>query len=65
MSDESDKVDGQRRAIREHIEKYKRFTVPYEKQTALRTIDLAQREISNLKRRKPSIRHSWEDSWRP
>jgi hypothetical protein len=65
MSDGSDKVDGQRKAIREHIEKYKRFKVPYEKQTARKTIELAQREISNLRRRKPSIKESWEDSWRP
>lgn len=65
MSDESDKVDGQRRAIRMHIEKYQRFTLTYEKQTALRTIDLAQREIGNLRKRKPSIKESWEDRWRP
>jgi hypothetical protein len=65
MSDESDKVAGQRNAIRQHIEKYNRFSIPYEKQTALRTIELAQREIANLKRRKPSIPDSWEDGWRP
>ncbi|MGW4464027.1 hypothetical protein [Micromonospora sp. NPDC004704] len=39
--------------------------MPYEKQTARRTIELARREIGNLGRREPSIRKSWEDNWRP
>ena len=64
MADEKDQAEGQRRAIREHIEKYR--TLPErDKYTALRTIQNAQAQIEKLKSRKPSIGYSREDDWRP
>jgi hypothetical protein len=59
-------IDGHRRAIREHIDKYKRYTESYEKQGALRTIQRAQAEIRSLKSKHPSLNTSDSaDSWRP
>jgi len=64
VSDERDQVEGQRRAIREHIEKYE--TLPErDKYTALRTIQNAQNQIQKLKSRKSSLGYSYEDDWRP
>lgn len=65
MSDEKRKVDGHRRAVREHIEKYKRYPSPDDKRTALKTIENAQRHITKLRHRSPSIASSYEDTWRP
>lgn len=65
MSDEEKKVEGHRRAIREHIDKYRRYPDPNDKNFALKTIQRVQGEIAALKRRKPTIRDSSEDSWRP
>ncbi|MDD4287665.1 MAG: hypothetical protein PHO20_04845 [Candidatus Peribacteraceae bacterium] len=57
-------VDSHRDTIREHIEKYKRYEGS-EKNTALSTIENAQQQISDIRRRKSSIPSSWEDDWRP
>jgi len=65
MSDEERKIEGHRRAIREHIEKYKKYPDKHDKEFALKTIQRVQHEIADLKRRKPNIRASYEDSWRP
>lgn len=65
MSDEEKKVEGHRRAIREHIDKFNRYPDTHDKEFALKTIQRVQREIADLKRRKPNIRASYEDSWRP
>lgn len=65
MADDKTKLEGQRRAIREHIDKYKRYPSPQDKQTALKTIQNAQRQITDLKRRNPRLGNSREDDWRP
>jgi hypothetical protein len=65
MSNEEKKVEGHRRAIREHIEKYQRYVDERDKNFALKTIQRVQKEIADLKRRKPNIRSKPEDSWRP
>ena len=64
ISAEQSKVDGHRRAIREHIEKYQRLP-DRDKYTALRTIENAQAQIRSIRSRQPSIRASYEDDWRP
>jgi len=57
-------VDSHRSTIRDHIEKYNRYEGS-EKNTALSTIENAQQQISDIRRRKSSISSSWEDDWRP
>src|SRR2546423_14878081 len=59
------KVEGRRRAVRDHIAKYQRYSDKQDKEFALKTIQRVQRQIADLKRRKPKIRGSDEDSWRP
>ena len=61
--DEERAVDRHRTTIRDHIDKYKRYSADHEKQFALKTIQNAQQQIRDIKRRKPSIRDSWEDNW--
>jgi hypothetical protein len=65
MADDEAKLEGQRRAIREHIDKYSRYPSQRDKQTALKTIQNAQRHIADLKRRNPRFGDSREDTWRP
>ncbi len=65
MSDEKAKLDGQRRAIREHISKFERSTATQDKRFALKTIENCQREIRALKRRNPRLGASFEDTWQP
>ncbi|TQK49894.1 hypothetical protein FBY35_0177 [Streptomyces sp. SLBN-118] len=68
MPDEATQVEGQRKAIREHIEKYKRFKAANDDgaaRTATSTIENAQSHIEKLRRRKPSIASDPLDSWRP
>lgn len=59
------KIDGHRDHIRAHIEKYKRYTEPYDKQTMVKQIENAQKQISDLLSKHPSLSPSKEDSWRP
>ncbi|MDQ6523987.1 hypothetical protein RB608_10265 [Nocardioides sp. LHD-245] len=59
------KIAGHRRAIRAHIEKYRRYPADQDKAFALKTIQNAQRQISDLKRRQPRASSSSEDTWRP
>ena len=60
------KVDAQRRAIREHIEKYKNYAYEQDKRFALDTISRCQSNIADLKRQcNVSIDDSWEDYWTP
>ena len=66
MPDESDQVKGHRRAIQEHIEKYRRFKANNDDgaaRTAIRTIENAQSHIEKLRRRKPSIASEPLESW--
>jgi|HubBroStandDraft_1064217.scaffolds.fasta_scaffold61559_3 hypothetical protein len=65
VADDQRKVDGHRRAIREHIDKYRRYTAQQDKNFALKTIERIQREIADLKRRNPRIGSAGEDTWRP
>jgi len=65
MADEQKKIDGHRRAVRDHIDKYKRYPVQQDKDFALKTIRRVQGEIADLMRKNPRARSSWEDSWRP
>lgn len=60
-----DKIDGQRAAIREHIDKYRRYPIPHEKEFALKTIRNCQKEIADLRKRSPHLKPSWEDTWQP
>ena len=65
MADDQKKLDGHRRAIREHIEKYERYPAKQDKDFALKTIQRVQREIADLKRRNSRLGDSREDTWRP
>jgi hypothetical protein len=60
-------LKGQRRAVSEHVERYKRTGQPQDKESALRTIRIAQRHIAKLKSSYPGLSRdtSWEDDWRP
>ncbi len=58
-------LSGQRRAIADHVEKWRRYTEDYEKRNALKTVERAQSEIRKLKSGHPSLRgeRSWQDEW--
>lgn len=62
-------LKGQRRAVSEHVERYKRHlrTHSPEQESVLRTIKIAQRHIARLKSAHPSLSTdaSWEDTWHP
>ena len=59
-------LEGQRRAIREHIDKYNRYEHSYDKDTALKTIRRCQGEIRDIKSScNVSTSDSWEDTWNP
>ncbi len=61
---EEQAVSSHRCTIRDHIEKYNRYEGS-EKNTALSTIQNAQRQIRDIRNGKPSISGSWEDTWSP
>jgi hypothetical protein len=65
VADDQRKVDGHRRAIREHMDKYRRYPAQQDKNFALKTIERIQREIADIKRRNPRIGSASEDTWRP
>ncbi len=59
-------IEGQRAAIREHIEKYNRYVYAQDKEFALKTIERCQDNIERLKAQcNQYIESSWEDSWTP
>ena len=61
-----EKIESQRRAIREHIEKYYKYPHEYDKNYALKTILRCQQNIQELKERCPyDIDDSYEDYWTP
>ena len=62
-----DKLAGQRRAVREHVKKWREFNEPYEKNTALKTIQNAQSHIAKIKSDHASLKHDNDkaDTWRP
>ena len=60
------KIKGHRKAIREHIEKYRKYPHEQDKQFAVKTIQRVQTIIAGL--RKPyakNIPASPEDTWKP
>jgi hypothetical protein len=59
------KIDGQRRAILEHIEKYNRYPMKQDKDFALKTIRNAQSQIQSLRGRHPQIPADPIDTWKP
>lgn len=61
------KLDGQRKAVREHVEKWRRYSEPYEKDGGWKTVQNAQRHIQKIKDDFPTLRDDSraEDSWKP
>ena len=58
------RIEGHRRAIREHITKYETYPYPQDKDFALKTIRRCQEEIRSIKIRcNGYIPPSYEDSW--
>jgi len=65
MADDKVKLEGQRNAIREHIDKYKAYPNEWDKQFALKTIRRCQSEIQDLIAKHKHWLPSWEDTWFP
>jgi hypothetical protein len=68
MSDNTAKarkdLDGARAAVREHVEKWRRYPGEYDKNFAVKTIERVQRDIAKIKSDHPSLNtNSPEDSW--
>ena len=67
-NNEQKKLDGQRKArkaIREHIEKFKKYPKKYDKEFALKTIRNAQKQIKDIRAKNPTLTASSEDTWNP
>lgn len=58
-------VAGHRRAISEHIDKYKRYPAQHDKDFALKTIRNAQGHVQKLRAKHPGISPDRLDNWRP
>ena len=65
MADDKTKLAGQRAAVREHIEKYNKYTQQHEKDYALKTIRNAQKQIASILKKHPHWPSSSEDTWSP
>lgn len=65
MADDKTKLAGQRAAVREHIEKYNKYTQKHEKDYALKTIRNAQSQIASILKKHPHWPSSYEDTWSP
>ena len=59
------KINGHRNHIRTHIDKFNRYKEPYEKEQMVKQIQNAQKQITDLRAKHPSIGASSEDAWRP
>jgi hypothetical protein len=59
-------LGSQRKTVRDHVDKYKRYKLKHEKDFAMKTITNAQSQIAKLKSKHPTLSHdsSWEDTWR-
>ena len=58
------RIEGQRRAIREHIQKFENYPYSQDKEFALRTISICKKKKKKIKRQcNVYIESSWEDSW--
>lgn len=58
-------LEGHRRAIRDHIAKYERYTDQHDKEFALKTVRRVQGRARALVRKHPTLANSWEDGWSP
>lgn len=58
------KLEGHRRAIRDHIAKYERYPDANDKAFALKTVRRIQAQAQTLVRKHPSLSPSWEEAWR-
>jgi hypothetical protein len=65
MAKDQDKLEGQRAAVREHVEKFNSYPFAQDKKFALRTIRIAQKHIQDIKRNHSGWPDSWEDEWAP
>jgi hypothetical protein len=59
------KLEGGRRAVRQHIAKFNEFKRLEDKRFALRSISIAQNEIASVRRQHPQWPKSDEDDWEP
>lgn len=65
-ADAIDRIERQREAIREHIDKYNYYIEDYDKEFALKTIENCQERIEHIKNKCSSnIEYSYEDDWQP
>jgi hypothetical protein len=60
-------IDGMRKAIRGHVEKWKKYPDKQDKDFAVKTIVRVQTDVTNIKEKHPSLKNdsSWEDTWKP
>ena len=60
-------IRSMRRAVADHVAKWRRYTEPHDKQFAAKTVSRVQADIARLKQGHPSLRNdsSWEDTWTP
>lgn len=59
------KLNGHRRAVREHVEKWQRYPDADDKAFARKTIERIQNEIRDLRQKHPTLDGEPEDTWRP
>lgn len=65
-SEAQKKIDQQRKAVRDHIKKWKRDKGTVHEQKALKTIANAQAQIAKWKKRADAdVPASMEDDWKP
>lgn len=62
-----EQLSGHRKAVEEHIEKWRRYPDQQDKSFALKTIENAQGHIAKLKQKYPALSRDTNkfDSWRP
>lgn len=67
MADEREILESQRAAVREHMEKYRKYkdSAPEAVSMTLRTIRNCQAQIEKIRGRHPHWPSSWEDTWTP
>jgi hypothetical protein len=65
MARDDDKLEGHRKAIQEHIEKYKAYSSKSDKNFALKTIRRIQSEIADILKDHPHWGGKREDDWMP
>lgn len=67
LSHDRDKLSGHRKAVREHVQKWHKYSEHYEKEGALKTIRNAQSHIARIKSKHPTLRQDQDraDTWSP